>query len=73
MYNNNFVTNLLFPLMAIIIFIIIAGSLGIMFMLLEHFTFHHASEPWGVVIFGTLLVIAIPLLAAVAQKNIGEK
>ena len=73
MENNNFVTNLLFPLMAIIIFIIIAGSLGIMFMLFEHFTFHHASEPWGVVIFGPFLVVAIPVLAAVAQKIIGEK
>ena len=73
MYNNNLVTNLLFPLLAIIIFIIISGTLGIIFMVLEHYTFHHASEPWGVVIFGALLVIAIPVLAAVAQKIIGEK
>jgi len=73
MYNNNLVTNLLFPLMAIIIFIIIAGTLGIIFMVLEHYTFHGASEPWGVVIIGTVLVVLIPVLAAVAQQKFGEK
>lgn len=73
MKNNNYVTNLLFPLMAIVIFVIIAGILGILFMVFEHFTFHGASEPWGVVIIGTLLVVLIPALAAVAQKYIGEK
>jgi len=73
MENNNFVTNLLFPLMAIIIFIIIAGSLGIMFMLFELFTFHGASEPWGVVIIVTVLVVLILVIAAVAQQKFGEK
>ena len=73
MENNKFVTNLLFPLMAIVIFVIVAGILGILVMVFEHFTFHGASEPWGVVIIGTLLVVLIPALAVVAQKYIGEK
>mgnify|MGYP001274656387 FL=1 len=73
MENNKFVTNLLFPLMAIVIFVIIAGILGILFMVFEHFTFHGASEPWGVVIIGTVLVVLIPVLAAVAQQKFGEK
>ena len=73
MENNKFVKNLLFPLMAIVIFVIVAGILGILFMVFEHFTFHGASEPWGVVIIGTLLVVLIPALAVVAQKYIGEK
>ena len=43
------------------------------FMVFEHFTFHGASEPWGVVIIGTVLVVLIPVLAAVAQQKFGEK
>ena len=59
----------IFPLLAIITIVVVAGGLGIAFIALNA----TALEEWGVIIFGTALVVGVPTLAAIAQRRVERK
>ena len=59
----------LFPIIIVLFISAFAGGLGILFMYL--YSTH--LEEWAVVILGVLLVVAVPSIAALLQKNIGKE
>jgi hypothetical protein len=63
--SNNFSFAILFPILAVICISAFAGSLGVIFMLLEH----SALEENGVIILGSALVILVPLGAYMLERN----
>ena len=63
--SNNFSFAMLFPILAVVCIAAFAGSLGVIFMLLEH----SALEENGVIILGSALVILVPLGAYMLERN----
>jgi hypothetical protein len=56
---------MLFPIMAIICIATFAGSLGVIFMLIEESVLHEN----GVIILGSSLVVLVPLIAFLLERN----
>ena len=63
--NKNFKFAMLFPIMAIICIATFAGSLGVIFMLIEESVLHEN----GVIILGSSLVVLVPLIAFLLARN----
>jgi len=63
--NKNFKFAMLFPIMAIICIATYAGSLGVIFMLIEESVLHET----GVIILGSALVVLVPLIAFLLERN----
>ncbi len=59
----------LFPIIIVLLISAFAGGLGILFMYL----YSTQMEEWAVIILGVILVIAVPGIAALLQKNIGKE
>ena len=57
---------ILFPLLSMVIIAIVAGGLGVLFMVIEH----SAWGVGGVLIVGMAIVVGVPALAALAQRMI---
>ena len=57
---------ILLPLISIIIIIGFAGGIGVTFMLLEHYM--HSET--GILILGSALVVGVPTIAALIQKQL---
>ena len=63
--NKNFKFAMLFPIMAIICIATFAGGLGVIFMLIEESVLHEN----GVIILGSSLVVLVPLIAFLLERN----
>tara|TARA_B100001013_G_C24384099_1_gene353334 strand:+ start:307 stop:513 length:207 start_codon:yes stop_codon:yes gene_type:complete len=63
--STNFKFAVLFPIMAIICIAIYAGSLGVIFMLVYASALHEN----GVIILGSALVVLVPLIAFLLERN----
>ena len=63
--NKNFKFAMLFPIMAIICIATFAGSLGVIFMLIEE----SVLDENGVIILGSSLVVLVPLIAFLLERN----
>ena len=63
--STNFRFAMLFPILAVICIAAFAGSVGVIFMLLEE----SALEENGVIILGSALVIIVPLIAYLMERN----
>ena len=63
--NKNLKFAMLFPIMAIICIATFAGSLGVIFMLIEESVLHEN----GVIILGSSLVVLVPLIAFLLERN----
>ena len=63
--NKNFKFAMLFPIMVIICIATFAGSLGVIFMLIEESVLHEN----GVIILGSSLVVLVPLIAFLLERN----
>ena len=59
----------LFPIIIVLFISAFAGGLGILFMYL----YSTPLEEWAVVTLGVILVVAVPSIAALLQKNIGKE
>ena len=64
--NQKMMIPILFPFLAIITIIVIAGSLGIIFTVLEI----TMGNEVGVIILGTAITILVPLIAFLIQRSI---
>ena len=64
--NQRMAFSMLFPLLAILIIVVVAGSLGILFMVLES----EVMETWAVVAVGASIVILVPAIAALIQNRL---
>lgn len=56
---------LLFPFLAVLVIVAVAGGLGVTFILLNEFVL----EEWSVVAAGTTLVIGVPVIAALLERR----
>ena len=65
--NGNFKFAMLFPILAILCIAAYAGSLGVIFMVIE--STEWLGEEVGVIILGASLVILIPLVAYMLERN----
>lgn len=63
--NDNFKFAVLFPILAILCIAAYAGGLGVIFMVIDQ----SALEEIGVIVLGTALVILIPLVAYMLERN----
>ena len=63
--STNFKFAMFFPILAIICIAAFAGSLGVIFMVLEE----TAIGENGVIILGSALVILVPLIAFLLERN----
>ena len=63
--NGNFKFAMLFPVLAILCIAAYAGGLGVLFMVIET----TALEEIGVIILGASLVILVPLIAYMLERN----
>lgn len=64
MENERFRFAVLFPLLAVITVVVLGGGLGVTFMLLYETSWHE----WGVIGLGMLLVVGVPVAAALVQR-----
>ena len=63
--NDNFKFAMLFPILAILCIAAYAGSLGVIFMIIDT----TALEEIGVIALGSALVILVPLVAYMLERN----
>ena len=63
--NDNFKFAMLFPILAILCIAGYAGSLGVIFMIIDT----TALEEIGVIALGSALVILVPLVAYMLERN----
>jgi MFS-type transporter involved in bile tolerance (Atg22 family) len=63
--STNFKFAMLFPILSIICIAAFAGSLGVIFMVLDE----TAVGENGVIILGSVLVIFVPLIAFLLERN----
>lgn len=63
---QRFLMSVFIPLLAMVVIVAFAGSLGVLFMLLEH----AMHNEWGVIILGMALVIFVPVGAFLAQNAV---
>lgn len=63
--SKNFRFAMLFPILAILCIVAYAGGLGVLFMVIET----TALEEKGVIILGASLVILVPLIAYMLERN----
>ncbi|MCH8309083.1 MAG: hypothetical protein IIB17_01140 [Chloroflexi bacterium] len=63
--NDNFKFAMLFPILAILCIVAYAGSLGVIFMIIDT----TALEEIGVIALGSALVILVPLVAYMLERN----
>ena len=57
---------LLFPLMAVLTIVGLAGGLGVIFILFNETAVGH----WGVIAVGITLVAGVPAIAALAERRV---
>ncbi len=63
--SKNFRFAMLYPILAIRSIATFAGSLGVVFMLLEETPLHEN----GVIILGSALVVLVPVIAYLLERN----
>jgi hypothetical protein len=63
---QRFMMAVLFPLLAMVVIVAFAGSLGVFFMYLEHVM----HNEWGVIVLGMALVVFVPVAAFLAQNAV---
>lgn len=59
---------ILVPILAIAIIASFAGSLGVIFMILEH----QMHSEIGVIVLGVALVVGVPVVAYLLDRAVGE-
>ena len=64
MDNQSFNMAILFPLLALLTIVVIAGGLGIVFTILNETT---AIGEWSVIILGVALVVGVPTVAMILE------
>lgn len=63
---QRFLLAILFPVLALAIIAVFAGSLGVVFMVLHH----QMHSELGVIVLGMAFVLLVPLAAFLAQRAV---
>ena len=58
--------SVIFPLLGVVTIAILAGGLGVIFMVLEASSLH----VWGPIILGIILTIGVPTVAAILDSKV---
>lgn len=63
---ERFLLAILFPVLALVVIAVFAGSLGVAFMVLHH----QMHSELGVIVLGMAFVLLVPLAAFLAQRAV---
>lgn len=67
--NNRVTMAVIFPLLAVLVITVVAGGIGVTFMVLES----AVPDAWGVIGLGSAFVVGVPAAAAILQRTVEKE